>query len=458
MHSVLVVDDEEELLDVMRLFLERAGSMTVRTAASSKEALDILEDQSFDALVLDYYMPEITGIELLKILRAKGDTTPVIVFTGIGRENAAIEALNNGADFFLKKGDGPVVELRELVDMINRAVDRRFLGKSMGMSQKVIADTISFFPEAAFAIDHEGKVLAWNEGMAEITGTGPGDLIGKGNLCYSVPILGQKGPVLGDLIFEPDETIVKNGYTIITRDKDTVLAWTFTRGNNGNKKAFWMKAKHLHDTKGAFIAVITMIRDITVEKSREIRELATSVPDLGSLPDTPGPAQGGMLGRIFGKAKSIHRDALYLSFREGKYDEAIPLFTRAIETDPAFAFAWHDRGVCFRELGRDEEALRDFNQAAKLLPDDEEVLFSRADLLNTMALQRGEAKIFNAAIRALNRTLEVNPHHARAWNSLGICMKAMGQSETAQQYFDRSNELIKMGWERYKKRNLEGMV
>lgn len=135
MHSVLVVDDEEELLDVMRLFLERAGSMTVRTAASSKAALDILDTQSFDALVLDYYMPEITGIGLLKILRTRGDTTPVIVFTGIGRENAAIEALNNEAEFSKKKGDGPVVELRELAGMINRAVDRRFQGKSMRVAE-----------------------------------------------------------------------------------------------------------------------------------------------------------------------------------------------------------------------------------------------------------------------------------------------------------------------------------
>ena len=105
MLSVLIIDDEEEVLGVIRLFLERFGDMTVRTTGSAKESLALLNDQTFDAIIVDYDMPEINGIEFLKILRSKGDTTPVIIFTGIGRENAAIEALNNGANFYLKKGE-----------------------------------------------------------------------------------------------------------------------------------------------------------------------------------------------------------------------------------------------------------------------------------------------------------------------------------------------------------------
>ena len=112
--------------------------MKVQTASSSKEALQILMNTSFDALVFDYYLPEINGIELLKIIRTKGDTTPVIMFKGVGRENAAIEALNNGADFFLKKGEIPSSEFRELVHMIDRAVERRFVWRSLGVAQKII--------------------------------------------------------------------------------------------------------------------------------------------------------------------------------------------------------------------------------------------------------------------------------------------------------------------------------
>ncbi len=141
---------------------------------------------SFDALVIDYYLPEINGIELLKIIRTKGDTTPVIMFTGVGRENAAIEALNNGADFFLKKGEIPSSEFRELVHMIDRAVERRFVGRSLGVAQKIIADMISFFPDAAFAINREGVIIAWNTEMTALTGIDPKDIVGKKDGSHSV--------------------------------------------------------------------------------------------------------------------------------------------------------------------------------------------------------------------------------------------------------------------------------
>lgn len=458
MQSVLVVDDEDFLLDATRTFLERFGNMKVQTASSSKEALGILSTATFDAIVIDYYLPEINGIQLLKILRSKGDTTPVIMFTGVGRENAAIEALNNGADFFLKKGDSPSSEFRELVHMINRSVERRFVGRSLGITEKILSETIDFFPDAAFAIDREGKVLAWNPAMAEFTGVDQKDIIGKGDGVYSVPVLGCKGPLLGDLIFEKDAVIAQSRFNIIARNQDTVTAWIKATGKDGGQKVLWMKATPLHDAKGTFIAAITLVRDITGELGAELLRQQEQVPAGEPAQDRVVAAQGGMFDKLFGKAKSIHKEGLALSYREGKYKEAIPCFTRAIEMDPAFAYAWHDRGVCLRELGRDEEALKDFDKAVELLPNDEELLYSRADLLRKIGILKGERKIIDSAVRALNRTLELNPNHGNAWNSLAICMKELGKNETARQYFDRSNELIKMGKARYKKRNLDSQV
>ena len=69
MLSVLLVDDEPALLDVLKPFIERSGEMSVHTAQSATEALKILPEKSFDAIIVDYDMPEINGIEFLKILR-----------------------------------------------------------------------------------------------------------------------------------------------------------------------------------------------------------------------------------------------------------------------------------------------------------------------------------------------------------------------------------------------------
>lgn len=147
MHTVLILDDQQDLLDITRLFLERFGEMNVDTAKTAKEALSKMKDRVFDALVVDFDLPDISGIEFLKIVRAKGDTTPIIIFTGVGRENAAIEALNNGADFFLKKGEDPHSQFRNMVHMINQAVERRSMGRAIGTSERLLTETIAFFSD-----------------------------------------------------------------------------------------------------------------------------------------------------------------------------------------------------------------------------------------------------------------------------------------------------------------------
>ncbi len=275
MRSVLVIDDEELLLDATKSFLERYGNMKVQTALSAKEALALLMSTKFDALVVDYYLPDINGIELLKILRTKGDTTPIIIFTGVGHENAAIEALNNGADFFLKKGESPSSEFRELVHMINRAADGRSVGRSLGVAQKILSDTINFFPYAAYAIDREGVVIAWNTEMATLTGIDQKDMMGKGNGSYSVPFFGTQAPMLTDLIFEKDETITKNRYTIIEKEQGTILAWIKCSSPVGKDRVLWMKAMALYDAKGAFVAAIGSVKDITDDLGQELLRQAT---------------------------------------------------------------------------------------------------------------------------------------------------------------------------------------
>jgi DNA-binding response OmpR family regulator len=458
MQSVLVIDDEPLMLDSARAFLERFGNMKVQTALSAKEALGILMNTTFDALVVDYYLPEITGIELLKILRTKGDTTPVIIFTGVGRENAAIEALNNGADFFLKKGESPSSEFRELVHMINRAAERRQVGRSLGASQKLLEETVNFFPEAAYAIDRETKVVAWNSAMEALTGVAAKEVLGKGDGAYAIPFFGKKSPMLTDLVFQNDEAITGRNYTIIDRNESTICAWTVTRGNDGAERVLWMKAAALHDTKGAFIASIGTVRDITGELGVEL--LRQAKQDKTVLPEAPalGSTQGKVLGKIMGRGKSSHKEGLRLSYREAKYAEAIPFFDQAIGIDPSHAAAWHDRGVCLRELGRDAEALKSFVKAVEYAPDDEEFLFSSADMLKRMGILREQSTYIQAAVKAFSRLVEINPNHAEAWNSLGICMKELGKDVTAQQYFERANSIVRQNKAIKRVRNLDLLV
>jgi PAS domain S-box-containing protein len=125
MMKILYTDDEPTLLEIGKMFLEQSGEMQVETATSADEAIVLLEEHMFDAVVSDYQMPGMDGIEFLKHLRGKKNRTPFILFTGRGREEVVIEAINNGADFYLQKGGDPISQFAELEHKIRLAVERR---------------------------------------------------------------------------------------------------------------------------------------------------------------------------------------------------------------------------------------------------------------------------------------------------------------------------------------------
>ena len=121
MISVLLVEDEPEVLELTRLFLERDTELTVDACLSVKEALKKLNHKIYNVIVSDYYMPEINGIQLLKTLKFQGIDTPLIIFTGKGGEEIAIEALNSGAAFYLQKSENPRFQFAKLRRMIYEA-------------------------------------------------------------------------------------------------------------------------------------------------------------------------------------------------------------------------------------------------------------------------------------------------------------------------------------------------
>jgi signal transduction histidine kinase len=136
---ILCVDDEPELLKIAKLFLERDEVFDVDTLLSATAALGLLNTKRYDAIVADYAMPEMDGIEFLKALKAQGNTTPVIIFTGRGREEVVIEALNNGADFYLQKGGDPVAQFTELSKKIHYAVSRKRAEDALRESNKKLS-------------------------------------------------------------------------------------------------------------------------------------------------------------------------------------------------------------------------------------------------------------------------------------------------------------------------------
>ncbi|HUU74591.1 MAG TPA: response regulator, partial [Methanoregulaceae archaeon] len=122
MHSVLYIDDEPKLLEIGKLFLEISHELSLDTKTSAQDGLQAMKLHHYDAIVSDYQMPKINGIEFLKEVRSIYGDIPFIIFTGKGREEVVIEALNNGADFYLQKGGEPNIVYPELMHVIKRAI------------------------------------------------------------------------------------------------------------------------------------------------------------------------------------------------------------------------------------------------------------------------------------------------------------------------------------------------
>jgi DNA-binding response OmpR family regulator len=103
--KILIVDDEPEFLDIMKMRIE-ANNYEVITAATGKEALDSVDTQKPDAVILDILMPEIDGLDVLKKIRAKDKELPIYIITAFSNEERFKLAKElDASGFIVKTGD-----------------------------------------------------------------------------------------------------------------------------------------------------------------------------------------------------------------------------------------------------------------------------------------------------------------------------------------------------------------
>jgi PAS domain S-box-containing protein len=269
MMQVLLVDDERSLLDLAKIFLEKNAGFSVDAVESAREALELMKSSAYDAVVSDYQMPEMNGIDFLRSVRNSGSDIPFIIFTGKGRDSVVIEALDAGADFYLQKGGDAKAQFTELSGMIRHAVRMKTAEKERLIAHQQFMNITEFLPDATLVVEGGGKVTVWNSGMQEMTGISRDQALGKDHGIYSEAIYGEKRPVFMDLIQNEDEN-AESGYENIRRDEGTVcgearLPLIFD-GKGGH---VWGKASLLYDADGNHIGAIESIRDITELKEYE---------------------------------------------------------------------------------------------------------------------------------------------------------------------------------------------
>ena len=126
--TILVVEDEASIAEVVSLYLKRAG-YSVQTASDGKQAMTLLEKQLPDLVILDLMLPEVDGLSLTRWLRDRSDV-PIIMLTARREEIDRIAGLEMGADDYVVKPFSP----QELVSRV-RAVMRR-LGREQPQGEQ----------------------------------------------------------------------------------------------------------------------------------------------------------------------------------------------------------------------------------------------------------------------------------------------------------------------------------
>ena len=166
---VLHVDDDSDLLEVSKTILIEEGIFEIDTASCVDDALKKLESLNFDVVVSDYDMPVKDGLMFLRQLRDKKNEIPFILFTGKGREEVAIKALNLGADGYYNKQGTPETVYGELSHGIRIAVEGKRAEEacriSDAMLEKLAAQASGMLyqfkmkPDGTFCMPYANEVI-----------------------------------------------------------------------------------------------------------------------------------------------------------------------------------------------------------------------------------------------------------------------------------------------------------
>jgi len=129
-HKLLLLDDEENILRTLKRLFEEDEVYEVHTATNSEEGIKLLEKHDFSLIISDYRMPNINGVEFLKISKEKSPDTIRIILTGFADVNVAITAINEGEIYkFIQKPWGD----ENLMVQVKRALEHYDLIKEREM-------------------------------------------------------------------------------------------------------------------------------------------------------------------------------------------------------------------------------------------------------------------------------------------------------------------------------------
>lgn len=255
MPQVLLVDDEV-LLEIAEAYLVKAQpAFQLVTTTSGFDALRLLTKEHFDVAVVDYQMLDMDGLELLERLRAQGNFIPFIMFTGRGREEVAMQALNLGADYYLKKEGPPKVLYGELAHIISRIVEHK-------RTQQLFRGIFEHSFDVLYCLNYETNSYDFiSPSIADLLGFTPEEIISMGPDGFDELIH-------PDDLRKMDEEISMEAESKPGKKTSSRIEYR-VKGIDGKYRWISSSFTWIKDSKGHPQLSIGILRDITEYKEKE---------------------------------------------------------------------------------------------------------------------------------------------------------------------------------------------
>ena len=181
MPKVLIIDDEPRMCDSLDVLLSSQGYET-QTGYSGKEAIECLAKDSFDLVLLDVVMPDMTGHQIMDYINSQDQETLVIIMTGHASVESAVESLRKGAYDYLRKP----FDFEQLLTRVKNALDQSKLKKEhelvtgkLEVTEKRYQYLVDASPDIIYTLNCDGRFTFINSAVESLLGYRSDGLIGK---------------------------------------------------------------------------------------------------------------------------------------------------------------------------------------------------------------------------------------------------------------------------------------
>lgn len=254
---LLLIEDDPDDAQLVQRLLSRAGTISFEITHVSRlsEGLDRLAEASFAVILLDLWLPDSRGYDVLRAVHEKAPEMPIIVLTGLADEEVAVKAVQMGAQDYLVKGqmDGNL-----LVRSIRYAIERTRAEEALRESEERYRELVQNACSIIIKVDTEGNITFFNEFAQSFYGYSEDEVIGKNIVLTLTPysdVAGKDLSAMLRMVKEAPERYHKSESESMRKDGERVwIAWT---------------AKAIRDHSGTVTGILAAGQDITDRKRME---------------------------------------------------------------------------------------------------------------------------------------------------------------------------------------------